>query len=221
MQTSHSNPSSPINTITLLLRADFQIFSPTHLNKSSTIALSSSSNSPHKIKSSAYKTPGNLYSLPSSWNLAPLPPIPIFTSFITASIYTLNSQGDMIHLSHTTVDPKYYPWNYLFLSLFTLIHFFCIPLCLPFSNDLLYWLWLSPWSESIPHLHYLLKSFCIYQLSSYSIFIILLDSPILITDFSPLFVLLCMYPTPSLANFLKVSLPITILSVYLHLTILL
>ena len=60
-----------------------------------TIALSPSSDSPHKTKLSAYKRPGNLSSpLLKSHSL---PPISIFISFITASIYTLKSQGNRIH----------------------------------------------------------------------------------------------------------------------------
>ena len=55
-----------------------------------TVTFRSPSDSPHTTKSSAYKRPGNLHPLLSPRNLTPLLPIPIFTSFITASIYTLN-----------------------------------------------------------------------------------------------------------------------------------
>ena len=76
---------------------DLQSSSPTPLSNHTTIALSSSSNTPQRTKSSAYKRLGNLHYLYSSRNLTPLLPIPIFTSFISTSIYTLKSQGDMIH----------------------------------------------------------------------------------------------------------------------------
>ena len=95
--TSHSSRSSQFITITLLLPA--LTFSPILLHTSTnrpTITIRSSSKSPHRTKSSAYKRSGNLYSLPSSTNLTPLLPIPISPSFITVSIYTLNSKGDMI-----------------------------------------------------------------------------------------------------------------------------
>ena len=53
-------------------------------------------NSPQRTKLSAHKRPGNHYSFSSSMNLYPILPTPIFTSFITAFIYTLKSQGDMM-----------------------------------------------------------------------------------------------------------------------------
>ena len=59
-----------------------------------TVALRSSSGSPHKTKSSVYKRPGNLYSFPSSWNPIPLPPFPFSTPSLRP--YILKSQGDMI-----------------------------------------------------------------------------------------------------------------------------
>ena len=51
----------------------------------------------HQTKPSHLHTTGQAIStLSSSWNLTPLFPIPIFTSFLTASIYTLKSQEDTI-----------------------------------------------------------------------------------------------------------------------------
>ena len=83
--------SSLFSTITLFLPG--LTFSSLSLHTSAnhpTIALRSSFYSPHRTNSSAYKKPGNLHSLPSSTNLTPLLPIPIFTSF-TVSIYTLKN----------------------------------------------------------------------------------------------------------------------------------
>ena len=75
----------------VLLRLNPSLPRPTHSVTTNT------TNSPHKTESSEYKRQDNLHSLQSSWNLTPLLPIPIFKSFITASSYTLKSQGDMIH----------------------------------------------------------------------------------------------------------------------------
>ena len=66
-QTSHYNLSSPFSTITLVLPA--LSFRPLTLHPSTkhpTIALRSSSDSPHKNKLSAYNRSGNLHSFPSS-----------------------------------------------------------------------------------------------------------------------------------------------------------
>ena len=85
-------------TITLLL---FSLINrPLLLHTSTkcpTITFRSFSVSYHKIRLSAYKRPGNFLSLHSE-NLIPILPIPIFTSFVTASMYMLKSQGNMIHL---------------------------------------------------------------------------------------------------------------------------
>ena len=78
---SSSNPSSHNNIL-------FAYF-----NKISYHRSRSSSNSPHSTRSSAYKRPCNLHSLPSSENLTPILPI-----FITSFIYSLKNHGDMTHL---------------------------------------------------------------------------------------------------------------------------
>ena len=85
--TSHSNPSSPFSTITLLLSTlSFSPLLHTSANYP-TIAPRSSSNLPHRTKSCAYKRPGNLHSPPSSRNLTPFLPIPIPSYFIFIFIF--------------------------------------------------------------------------------------------------------------------------------------
>ena len=79
--------------------------SPTHNNKPSHHCFRSSSNLPHRTKSSVCKRSSNLYSLPSSMNLTPLLPIPIFTSFITESIYTVHWKAKKTWCN--TVSPNY------------------------------------------------------------------------------------------------------------------
>ena len=108
---SYFNHSSLLNTITLLLFAFiFRYLLPFRSllhtwTKCPTFTFRCSSDSPYKTKSSACKRPGNLHSLPSSRNLTSILLIPIFTSFITVSIYTLKSQGDTT-LCHTTINPE-------------------------------------------------------------------------------------------------------------------
>ena len=109
-QTLKTSPSSPLNTITLLLPA--LTFRPllVHITtKHPTIAFRFSFDSLYKTKSFVYKRPGNLHSLY---------PHPHF-HFITASIYTLKSKGDMIQpyliplLILKTLSPSHIPTSYI------------------------------------------------------------------------------------------------------------
>ena len=94
---SHPNPFSPPNTITLLLSA--LISKPLFLHTSTkrpTITFRPSSNSTQNqiiyILETKQSPLSSLLQKPNSH-----PPHPHFTSFITASIYTLKSQEDMMH----------------------------------------------------------------------------------------------------------------------------
>ena len=97
-KTSHTNPSSSPNIITLLLFAfTFRPLLLHTLAKHLTISSRFSPISPHKTRSSAYISLSNLYSFPSSENVIPILPIPIFIFFITRYLYTLKSQRDMTY----------------------------------------------------------------------------------------------------------------------------
>ena len=92
---SHSSPSSP--PITLLLSAlSFRLLHDS--SKCFVTILRSCSGLTQKNQVTYLHTRGQVISIPSpSRNLIPILPIPIFTSFITASIYILKNQGDMVH----------------------------------------------------------------------------------------------------------------------------
>ena len=105
---SHSNPSSKPNTITLLLPAlNFRSLSLTQHNKMPYHHLRSSSYSPHKTKSSAYKRPGNLHSLLFLQKRPSLPPHPHFHFFhYCTHIHIEEPRGHDITFSHTTVNSE-------------------------------------------------------------------------------------------------------------------
>ena len=90
--TSHADLSSPTYTIPVSLTL-ICIFFHTHSHSHLQSVLSShkpSSNLPYNTRLFAYHEPGNLHSY-----LTFIISIPIFSSFVTLSIYTLENQGDM------------------------------------------------------------------------------------------------------------------------------